>query len=92
MWADTPLDRVFVAATRLAEVAHAETLRRMAGVQASWLALLAADVGPAMAKPVLYMGDGLYFNAMLARGPGEAPAEVAGDVESLLAAVERLRG
>ena len=91
VWADTPLDRVFVAATRLAEVAHAETLRRMAGVQASWLALLAADVGPAMAKAVLYMGDGLYFNAMLARGPGEAPLTEAGDVESLLAAVERLR-
>lgn len=92
VWADTPLDRVFVAATRLAEVAHAETLQRMAGVQASWLALLAADVGPAMAKPVLYLGDGLYFNAMLARGPGGAPTEMAGDVESLLAAVERLRG
>ncbi len=91
VWADTPLDRVFVAATRLAEVAHAETLRRMAGVQASWLALLAADVGPAMAKAVLYMGDGLYFNAMLARSPGEAPLTEAGDVERLLAAVERLR-
>jgi len=45
-----------------------------------------------MAKPVLYLGDGLYFNAMLARGPGGAPTEMAGDVESLLAAVERLRG
>jgi AcrR family transcriptional regulator len=92
VWADTPLDRVFVAATRLAEVAHAETLRRMAGVQASWLALLAADVGPTMAKPVLYMGDGLYFNAMLARGPGEATVGLAGDVEALVTAVERLRG
>lgn len=91
VWADTPLDRVFVAATRLAEVAHAETLRRMAGVQASWLALLAADVGPAMARPVLYMGDGLYFNAMLDRGPGGSAPELAGGVEDLLAAVERLR-
>src|SRR6478752_5817086 len=31
LWADTPLDRVFVAATRLAEVAHEETRRRFAG-------------------------------------------------------------
>lgn len=92
VWADTPLDRVFVAATRLAEVAHQETLRRMAAVQASWLELLAADVGPAMAKPVLYMGDGLYFNAMLARGPGGPLPEVGPDVESLLTALERLRG
>ena len=92
VWADTPLDRVFVAATRLAEVAHQETLRRMAAVQASWLELLASDVGPAMAKPVLYMGDGLYFNAMLARGPGGPLPEVGPDVESLLTALERLRG
>jgi AcrR family transcriptional regulator len=92
VWADTPLDRVFVAATRLAEVAHQETLRRMAAVQASWLELLAADVGPAMAKPVLYMGDGLYFNAMLARGPGGPDPEVGADVESLLTALGRLRG
>jgi len=92
VWADTPLDRVFVAATRLAEVAHQETLQRIAAVQASWLELLAADVGPAMAKPVLYMGDGLYFNAMLARGPGGPLPEVGPDVESLLTALERLRG
>ncbi|MCU1548240.1 MAG: TetR/AcrR family transcriptional regulator [Arthrobacter sp.] len=92
VWADTALDRVFVAATRLAEVAHEETLHRMAAAQANWLELLASDVGPAMAKAVLYMGDGLYFNAMLARGPGGPLPEVAGDVESLLAAVERLRG
>jgi hypothetical protein len=38
------------------------------------------------------MGDGLYFNAMLARGPGRPPPEMGADVESLLAAVERLRG
>jgi AcrR family transcriptional regulator len=92
LWADTPLDRVFVAATRLAEVAHQETLRRFAAVQASWLELLVSEVGPAMAKAVLYMGDGMYFNAMLARGPGGPPPEMGGDVESLLAAVERLRG
>jgi AcrR family transcriptional regulator len=92
VWADTPLDRVFVAATRLAEVAHEETLHRFAAGQARWLELLAADVGPGMAKAVLYMGDGLYFNAMLARGPGGPLPEVGGDVASLLAAVQRLRG
>ena len=92
VWADTPLDRVFVAATQLAEVAHEETLHRFAAAQAGWLELLATDVGPGMAKAVLYMGDGLYFNAMLARGPGGLFPEISGDVESLLAAVERLRG
>jgi AcrR family transcriptional regulator len=92
LWADTPLDRVFVAATRLAEVAHEETRQRFAAVQRSWLDLLATDVGPPMAKAVLYMGDGLYYNAMLASGPAGAAAELNSDVDSLLAAVERLRG
>lgn len=92
VWADTPTDRAFVAATRLAEVAHEETLRRFATCQARWLDMLAADVGPDMAKAVLYMGDGLYFRAMLARGPNGPLPEVGGDVESLLAAIERLRG
>lgn len=92
LWADTRLDRAFVAATRLAEVAHEEALHRFAAAQSRWLELLSGDVGPAMAKAVLYMGDGLYFNAMLARGPGGPLPEVGADLESLLAAVERLRG
>ena len=31
------MDRVFVAATRLAEVAHEETRRRFAAIQQQWL-------------------------------------------------------
>lgn len=99
LWSDTPLDRVFVAATRLAEVSHEEARRRFAAIQQQWLELLAKDVGPEMARAVRYMGDGLYFNAMwegvpeaLSSDP-QAPARSrAADVESLLAAVERLRG
>lgn len=92
LWADTPLDRVFVAATRLAEVAHEETRRRFARIQQQWLDLLAKDVGPEMAKAVRYMGDGLYFNAMWEGGPGGTSRERKSDVDSLLAALERLRG
>jgi AcrR family transcriptional regulator len=92
VWADTPLDRVFVAVTRLVEVAHEETRRRFSGIQQRWLDLLADDVGPDMAAAVRYMGDGLYFNAMLASGAGGSTPEMAADVGRLLAAVERLRG
>ncbi|MDQ0077068.1 TetR/AcrR family transcriptional regulator [Arthrobacter oryzae] len=91
VWDDTPLDRAVVAATRLAEVAHEETRRRFARIQQRWLEAIAADVGPAVARAVLYMGDGLYFNAMLSIGPAATPAQTATDVESLLAALERLR-
>ncbi|SLK08685.1 transcriptional regulator, TetR family [Arthrobacter sp. P2b] len=90
VWADTPLDRAIVAATRLAEVAHEETRRRFAAIQQRWLDEIAADVGPGLAKAVLYMGDGLYFNAMLAVGP-VPEGGAAADVDNLLAALERLR-
>lgn len=90
VWADTPLDRAIVAATRLAEVAHEETRRRFAAIQQRWLDEIAADVGPALAKAVLYMGDGLYFNAMLSVGP-VPEGGAAADVDDLLAALERLR-
>ena len=89
--ADTPMDRVFVAATRLAEVAHEETRRRFAGIQQQWLDVLAGEIGPDLAKAVRYMGDGLYFNAMLEGGHGEAAAHREADVEALISAVEILR-
>jgi hypothetical protein len=86
------LDRSFLAASRLAEVAHVEARRRFAGIQQQWLDLIAADVGTGMAKAVLYMGDGLYLNAMWEGGPASKTDGRQGDVEVLLAAVERLRG
>ncbi|MBE4717517.1 TetR/AcrR family transcriptional regulator [Pseudarthrobacter sp. AB1] len=91
LWSDSPMDRSFVAVTRLAEVAHEEARRRFAAIQQQWLDLIAADVGPAMAKAVLYMGDGLYFNAMWESGTGGGGRARPGDIEELLAAVERLR-
>ncbi|MET3708450.1 AcrR family transcriptional regulator [Arthrobacter sp. UYEF6] len=92
LWSDSPMDRSFVAVTRLAEVAHEEARRRFAAIQQQWLDLIASDVGPAMAKAVLYMGDGLYFNAMWESGTGGGGRGRHGDIEELLAAVERLRG
>jgi hypothetical protein len=86
------MDRSFVAATRLAEVAHEDARRRFAAIQQQWLELIGADVGKAMAKAVLYMGDGLYFNAMWESGTSGKAEGRQPDVEELLSAVERLRG
>jgi AcrR family transcriptional regulator len=92
LWSGSPMDRSFLAASRLAEVAHVEARRRFAAIQQQWLELIAADVGSGMAKAVLYMGDGLYLNAMWEGGPASSADGRQGDVEVLLAAVERLRG
>ena len=69
-----------------------EARRRFAAIQQQWLDLIATDVGTAMAKAVLYMGDGLYLNAMWEGGPASGADGLKGDVEVLLSAVERLRG
>ncbi|WP_284985916.1 TetR/AcrR family transcriptional regulator [Arthrobacter sp. fls2-241-R2A-172] len=91
LWAGTPMDRAFVAATRLAEVAHEETRRRFAGIQKQWLDVLAKDVGPEVAKAVSYMGDGLYFNAMFEGGQEASDGGREADVKILLGVLERLR-
>ncbi len=85
------MDRAFVAATRLAEVAHEETRRRFAAIQQRWLDVLAEDVGPEVAKAVSYMGDGLYFNAIFEGGQEGGNAGREADVEILLGVLERLR-
>jgi AcrR family transcriptional regulator len=92
LWSGSPMDRSFLAASRLAEVAHVEARRRFAAIQRQWLELIAADVGNGMAKAVLYMGDGLYLNAMWEGGAASSSDGRQGDVEALLSAVERLRG
>ncbi|MEV7604956.1 helix-turn-helix domain-containing protein [Paenarthrobacter sp. NPDC089322] len=91
LWAGTPMDRAFVAATRLAEVAHEETRRRFAAIQQRWLDVLAVDVGPEVAKAVSYMGDGLYFNAIFEGGQEAADGGREADVEILLNVLQRLR-
>ena len=91
VWAGTPMDRAFVATTRLAEVAHEETRRRFAAIQQRWLDVLAEDVGPEVAKAVSYMGDGLYFNAMFEGGQAGGSAGREADVGILLEVLDRLR-
>lgn len=91
LWSDTPMDRSFVAATRLAEVAHEEARRRFAAIQQRWLELISEDVGEAMAKAVLYMGDGLYFNAMWESGPSGNAERRQADVKELLTVVAHLK-
>jgi len=94
IWDGGPLDRSFVAATRLAEVAHSETQRRFARIQKQWLEVLTEELGEDLARAVRYMSDGLYFNAMLENGGGQAMdrAKTDAEVESLLRVLELVRG
>lgn len=92
LWSDTPLDRCFVATTRLAEVTHHEARRHFASIQQRWWELIAKDVGECVATAVLYMGNGLYFNAMWESGASLNVERRQADVKKLLIVISGLSG
>ncbi|UZX04709.1 TetR/AcrR family transcriptional regulator [Arthrobacter sp. CDRTa11] len=88
---NSPLQRSLMAVTRLAEGADKEARRYFVSTQQRLLELIGADIGEEAAKAVLYMGNGLNFNAMWESGPSWNADGRQGDAEQLLSAVERLR-
>lgn len=92
----TPFDRAIVAAHRLIQADHDAIREAFAKLHARWLELILSDVGdPSVAKAIMLIGDGLYYNAALFGLPtgvkkqDEAYDEL--DLDSLLAIVENLR-
>ena len=86
-WEAPPFGRTLVAASRLSWADDAPVRQAFAEVRASWLRLILEEVGdPAAAEAIMLIGDGLYYNALLA-GDQQTPDSLAG----LLAVVARLR-
>lgn len=85
------LDRALVATARLVQDANPRASEAMRSVQQSAYELIVDEVGDAaIARAILLLGDGLYYNAVLAGGsPGAT--ESGEDVESLLVVVEQLK-
>ncbi|WP_197509900.1 hypothetical protein [Tessaracoccus coleopterorum] len=62
-----PFDRTIVAASRLGLEAHPRARETIQGIQNDWYALLLAEVGDTgIARAIMLMGDGLYYNAAFA--------------------------
>lgn len=81
-------DRVIIALSRLGRDAGPVVLDAMQELQDAWMALLLAQIGdPGVARAVMLMGDGLYYNAALS---GAAATVDDAAVAELLAVVERL--
>lgn len=81
-------DRVVIAISRLGQDAGPVAFDAMRELQDAWMASLVEQVGdPAVARAVMLMGDGLYYNAALA---GAAATVGDAEVEQLLAVVQRL--
>lgn len=82
-----PLDRTMAAVTQLSQESHPEVLRVMKEIHQRWYELLleeAGDVG--IARAVLLIGDGLYYDAALAAPVQTSP----GDLERVIEVVRRL--
>lgn len=96
----TPFDRAIVAAHRLIQSDDDTVRQAFAELHARWFELILSDVGdPAVARAVMLLGDGLYYNAALFGFPTgvggsskEAPASQEDvDLASLLKIVARMR-
>ncbi|KZC93674.1 MULTISPECIES: TetR/AcrR family transcriptional regulator [Clavibacter] len=77
----TPFDRAYVATSRLAQGNHSRARDTLTHLQDEWAAVILEAVGdPAVARAVLLIGDGLYYNSALQPWlGGSAPADSALD-------------
>jgi len=86
----TPFDTTYIAMTRLAQSGlYPEANASLAGVEQGWRALIEEAVGdPAVARLVLLVGDGLYYNAALF--PFDKLPTPAAELDDVIAAIEDL--
>ena len=89
---DTPLDLTLIAATRLLQRSHSRTREVLAAVHERWyLALLEAVGDPAIARLVMLVGYGMYYNATLSGADAaDLPAESPRDIDDVLRLVQTL--
>lgn len=92
----TPFDRCIVAAHRLIQSDDDTVRQAFNELHAKWFELILSDVGdPAVARVILLLGDGMYYNAALFGFPTGLKKPDGGkdnmDLDSLLAIVGRMR-
>lgn len=103
VWQDSPLDRTIISVTRLGNDFQPAVNTAMKRVQDRWLSLLEDEVkDPHVARAILLIGDGLYYNAVLSQAgdssekatsaQGQSPSPSPADIEGLLGAISKLVG
>ncbi|WP_080796274.1 TetR/AcrR family transcriptional regulator [Corynebacterium pacaense] len=89
-----PLDRALLAATRLGPEGGFHLVREIFDeVQAIWFRLILAEVGDEpVARAIMLIGDGLYYNALLTGGLDMGAAAVEpGRIRELIGVVDKLK-
>lgn len=103
VWQDSPRDRTIISVTRLGNEFQPAVNTAMKRVQDRWLSLLEDEVkDPHVARAILLIGDGLYYNAVLSQAgdssekatsaQGQSPSPSPADIEGLLGAISKLVG
>lgn len=103
VWQDSPLDRTIISVTRLGNDFQPAVNTAMKRVQDRWLSLLEDEVkDPHVARAILLIGDGLYYNAVLSQAgdssekatsaQGQSPSPSPADIKGLLGAISKLVG
>lgn len=86
----TAFDEALIAVSRLAQGSHERARTALAGVRARWETAIAAAVGdPAVARIIMLVSDGLYYNSTLL-GAFETTDTRDGAMDELLAVLARL--
>ncbi|WP_323742958.1 MULTISPECIES: TetR/AcrR family transcriptional regulator [unclassified Rathayibacter] len=85
--ADTPFDRTILAVSRIAQGNDERASAGLARIHDSWNAVVTEAVGdPLIARAIVLMSDGLYYNSALL----SAGSTSRGEAEDVLAVIDRL--
>ena len=88
--ADTRFERAVVAVARLAQATDARARQALADAQRIWVEVLEDAVGdPLLARTIMLIGDGMYYNTALIP-EGNAVLRDAAEVEQLITLIKRL--
>ncbi|RUQ97627.1 TetR/AcrR family transcriptional regulator [Labedella endophytica] len=86
----SPFDRALIAMSRLAQGSHEKARTALASFRARWETAIAAAVGdPAVARAVMLVSDGLYYNSTML-GAFETRDTREGAMDELIAVLGRL--
>lgn len=89
---ESELDRAIIAATRLAQGSQPKAQEALRSMQRAWFEVVEESVGDAaVARAIMLMSDGLYYNsALLPTGPSETANRAIDHMDELVAIAQRL--
>ena len=93
VYVGSALDRALIGVVRLAQASDPEASAVLGRIHRSWMDLVLQEVGnPAIARAIVLLGDGLYYNEGLPGGwPREKRSSTGESVAELLEVVDVLK-